>query len=110
MGFSSAIPARRTNLGWRHEGTSAAAACSRRGEPQPDHRGRMKLVVFGLTVSSSWGNGHATLWRGLISALAERGVTVEFFERDVDYYAGHRNLWELPGGRTLHLYTSWEEA
>lgn len=24
----------------------------------------MKIVVFGLTVSSSWGNGHATLWRG----------------------------------------------
>src|SRR5437764_243294 len=25
----------------------------------------MKIVVFGLTISSSWGNGHATLWRGL---------------------------------------------
>jgi hypothetical protein len=25
----------------------------------------MKLVIFGLTVSSSWGNGHATLWRAL---------------------------------------------
>ena len=31
----------------------------------------MKLVVFGLTVSSSWGNGHATLWRGLSRALAK---------------------------------------
>ena len=30
----------------------------------------MKLVVFGLTISSSWGNGHATLWRGLCRALA----------------------------------------
>jgi spore maturation protein CgeB len=43
----------------------------------------MKLVVFGLTVSSSWGNGHATLWRGLIAALERRGVRVVFFERDV---------------------------
>ena len=33
----------------------------------------MKIVVFGLTISSSWGNGHATLWRGLCRALARRG-------------------------------------
>ena len=48
------------------------------------HRERaLKLVVFGLTVSSSWGNGHATLWRGLCGALARRGNEVVFFERDV---------------------------
>ncbi len=34
----------------------------------------MKLVIFGLTVSSSWGNGHATLWRGLCAALARQGA------------------------------------
>ena len=34
----------------------------------------MKLVIFGLTISSSWGNGHATLWRGLIRALARNGA------------------------------------
>ncbi len=66
----------------------------------------MKLVLFGLTVSSSWGNGHATLWRGLCRALAARGHVVEFFERDVPYYAAHRDLHELPGGR-LHLYPDW---
>jgi spore maturation protein CgeB len=68
----------------------------------------MKLVVFGLTVSSSWGNGHATLWRGLCRALAERGHRVVFFERDVPYYAMNRDLWELPGGE-LRLYAAWEE-
>ena len=52
----------------------------------------MRLVVFGLTVSSSWGNGHATLWRGLWRALARRGHEVVFFERDVPYYADHRDL------------------
>ena len=57
----------------------------------------MKLVVFGLTVSSSWGNGHATLWRGLIKALVRRGHRVVFFERDVPYYAGARDLGEIPG-------------
>ncbi|HYC31469.1 MAG TPA: glycosyltransferase [Gemmatimonadales bacterium] len=69
----------------------------------------MKLVVFGLAVSSSWGNGHATLWRGLIRALARRGDTVTFFERDVPYYAAHRDLAELPCG-SLVLYASWTEA
>ena len=32
----------------------------------------MKLVIFGLTVTSSWGNGHATTWRGLLNGLAAR--------------------------------------
>ncbi|HET6228502.1 MAG TPA: glycosyltransferase [Longimicrobiaceae bacterium] len=67
----------------------------------------MKLVIFGLSVSSSWGNGHATLWRGLCRALAARGHDVVFFERDVPYYAAHRDLWELPGGE-LVLYPGWE--
>src|SRR5947209_3325429 len=66
----------------------------------------MKLVIFGLAVSSSWGNGHATLWRGLIRALGQRGHSVVFFERDVPYYAQHRDLDELPGGR-LCLYPDW---
>jgi spore maturation protein CgeB len=69
----------------------------------------MKLVVFGLSVSSSWGNGHATLWRGLIGALAALGHTVVFFERDVPYYAAHRDLDALPRGR-LVLYPTWDAA
>ena len=69
----------------------------------------MKLIVFGLTVSSSWGNGHATLWRGLIRALARRGWRVVFFERDVPYYAGARDLWVLEGGE-LVLYPDWDQV
>jgi spore maturation protein CgeB len=69
----------------------------------------MKIVVFGLTISSSWGNGHATLWRGLTRALAARGHRVVFFERDVPYYAMNRDLFEIPGGE-LVLYPSWEEV
>ncbi|HEY8570952.1 CgeB family protein [Phenylobacterium sp.] len=69
----------------------------------------MKLVIFGLTVSSSWGNGHATLWRGLIRALAARGAQVVFFERDVPYYARHRDLTALPGGE-LVLYRDWADV
>lgn len=66
----------------------------------------MKLVIFGLTVSSSWGNGHATLWRGLLGALARQGHSPTFFERDVHYYAAHRDLDALPG-TDLHLYGDW---
>jgi spore maturation protein CgeB len=69
----------------------------------------MNLVVFGLTVSSSWGNGHATLWRGLIRGLASLGHRVTFFERDVPYYAAHRDLHELPGCK-LVLYPGWSEV
>src|SRR5436190_10363004 len=69
----------------------------------------MKIVVFGLAISSSWGNGHATLWRGLCGALARRGHVVVFYERDVPYYAAHRDLWTLPGGE-LQLYASWDEV
>src|SRR4051812_32906658 len=70
----------------------------------------MKIVVFGLAISSSWGNGHATLWRGLCRALASRGHLVVFFERDVPYYASHRDLWHLPGGGRLHLYNAWDDV
>ncbi len=66
----------------------------------------MKIVVFGLTISSSWGNGHATLWRGLCRALARRGHHVVFYEQDVPYYAGNRDLHEVPGGE-LVLYDDW---
>jgi spore maturation protein CgeB len=68
----------------------------------------MKLVVFGLTVSSSWGNGHATLWRGLARAWVARGHELVFFERDVPYYAANRDLDRMPGGE-LVLYPSWDE-
>jgi spore maturation protein CgeB len=69
----------------------------------------MKLVIFGLTISSSWGNGHATIWRGLCRALSRRGTRIVFFERDVSYYSAHRDLSELPNGR-LELYADWESV
>jgi spore maturation protein CgeB len=68
----------------------------------------MKIVIFGLTISSSWGNGHATIWRGLLRELIRRGHDVVFFEQDVPYYAASRDLTELPGGRLL-LYGNWAD-
>ena len=69
----------------------------------------MKLVVFGLTISSSWGNGHATLLRALFRQLIARGHYIVFFERDVPYYAAHRDLHDLPGGKLI-LYSNWEDV
>jgi spore maturation protein CgeB len=69
----------------------------------------VKLVVFGLSVSSSWGNGHAIVWRGLIRALAKLGHRVVFFERDQPYYAAHRDLLELPDAELI-LYPNWEDV
>jgi spore maturation protein CgeB len=69
----------------------------------------MKIVVFGLTISSSWGNGHATLWRGLCRALARQGHRVIFFERDARWYASTRDLFEVPGGELI-LYSDWEDT
>jgi spore maturation protein CgeB len=69
----------------------------------------MKIVVFGLSISSSWANGHATLLRGLFKALVARGHRITFFERDTPYYAPHRDLSEMTG-ITLELYGDWEAA
>ncbi|MBX5483114.1 MAG: glycosyltransferase [Myxococcaceae bacterium] len=69
----------------------------------------MKLVVFGLTMSSSWGNGHATLWRALASALARDGHRLVFFEHDVPYYAQHRDLVRMDGVE-LVLYRSFDDV
>jgi spore maturation protein CgeB len=69
----------------------------------------VRIVVFGLSISSSWGNGHATLWRGLCRALRPRGHRVVFFERDVPYYAAHRDATELEGCE-LVLYSDWASA
>lgn len=51
-----------------------------------------RLVFIGLSLSSSWGNGHATTYRALLRALAARGHDILFLERDVPWYAAERDL------------------
>jgi len=65
----------------------------------------MKLVVLGLSLSSSWGNGHATTFRALLSAFAARGHEVLFLERDVPWYADNRDL-PNPSFCRLELYSN----
>lgn len=52
----------------------------------------MRLVVLGLSLSSAWGNGHATTYRALLKAFAARGHSILFLERDTPWYAAHRDL------------------
>ena len=52
----------------------------------------LDILVFGLSLSSSWGNGHATTYRGLVRGLSRLGHSVTFLERDVPWYAEHRDL------------------
>jgi spore maturation protein CgeB len=66
------------------------------------------VVILGLSVTSSWGNGHATTYRSLIQGLAARGHRILFLERDAPWYAGNRDEPNPPGART-ELYTSVEE-
>jgi spore maturation protein CgeB len=69
---------------------------------------RLRIVFLGLTITSSWGNGHATTYRGLVRELVGRGHDVLFLERDVPWYAENRDLPHPPYGRT-ELYRSLPE-
>jgi spore maturation protein CgeB len=68
----------------------------------------MRIVFCGLSITSSWGNGHATNYRALVRELTGRGHEVLFLERDMPWYAAQRDLPEPPWGRT-ELYGSLEE-
>src|SRR3954453_11857675 len=60
----------------------------------------LDIVILGLTITSSWGNGHATTYRGLVRELTRRGHTVLFLERDKPWYADNRDMPTPPFGRT----------
>ncbi len=70
--------------------------------------GSLEIVILGLSITSSWGNGHATTYRGLVRELAARGHRVLFLERDAPWYAEHRDLVQPAHSRVV-LYSSLEE-
>ncbi len=67
----------------------------------------LDIVIIGLSITSSWGNGHATTFRGLIRELNKKGHRVTFLERDVPWYVSHRDLPHPPFCKTI-LYNSLE--
>jgi spore maturation protein CgeB len=68
----------------------------------------LRIVVIGLSITSSWGNGHATTYRSLLRELAERGHDITFVERDVPWYAQHRDVTDVPYAR-IALYATLDE-
>ncbi len=69
---------------------------------------RLNCVFLGLSITSTWGNGHATTYRGLLKELSRRGHACTFLERDVPWYAENREFEELPYC-SLALYGSLDE-
>jgi spore maturation protein CgeB len=69
---------------------------------------RLTVACLGLSITSSWGNGHATTYRSLLRALADRGHEVTFLERDVPWYADNRDLPIAPYAR-IELYYGVED-
>lgn len=68
----------------------------------------LKIVILGLSITSSWGNGHATTYRSLVRELSARGHCVLFLERDTPWYSANRDLPKPPYGKTA-LYQSLED-
>jgi spore maturation protein CgeB len=68
----------------------------------------MKIVLYGLTITSSWGNGHATTYRSLLKALHGRGHQIHFIEKDVEWYRSNRDLPE-PSFCSVQLYEQWDK-
>src|SRR5205814_4420874 len=68
----------------------------------------MKIVICGLAITSSWGNGHATTYRALSRALHARGHQIVFFERDLEWYASNRDMPEPPFC-TVDIYERWQD-
>src|SRR5690349_16032711 len=66
------------------------------------------IIVLGLSITSSWGNGHATTWRSLIKGLSARGRRVLFLERDQASYAANRDVYMLPHCE-IRLYADVDE-
>ncbi len=66
----------------------------------------MRIVVYGLSVTSSWGNGHATTYRSLLRALNRRGHVITFVEKDVEWYRNHRDM-PAPEFCEVVLYEDW---
>jgi len=52
----------------------------------------MKIVIYGLAITSSWGNGHATTYRSLCKALARRGHQIHFVEKNLEWFRDNRDM------------------
>lgn len=98
----SPVPNRGTDL------SSLLPKSSSRRHAAVSSRKRLKIVIIGLSITSSWGNRHAATYRGLVRELTSRGHDVLFLERDAELFASNRDLPNPPYGRT-ELYTDFAD-
>ena len=70
----------------------------------------MRLVVVGLSLASSWGNGHATTYRALLGAFAARGHEVLFLEREAPWYAATTATCRSPASAASPSTTAWRRS
>ena len=68
----------------------------------------LRIVILGLSITSSWGNGHATTYRGLVKEIRRLGHSVTFLERDVPWYAAHRDTLTPSMGKVF-LYDGLDD-
>lgn len=66
----------------------------------------MKIVIFGLSITSAWGNGHATTFRSLARSLHARGHRIVFFEKDLEWYASNRDMPQPPFCE-MRIFQDW---
>lgn len=64
----------------------------------------LRIAFFGSSLLSSFWNGAATYYRGLVRALDRRGHRVTFYEPDAFRRQAHRDLVELPGWAHVVVY------
>jgi spore maturation protein CgeB len=69
----------------------------------------MRITIFGLSVTSSWGNGHATTFRALCRALHQRGHRIVFFEHNLEWYENNRDMPEPPFCE-VKLFEDWQQV
>ncbi|HEY0566297.1 MAG TPA: glycosyltransferase, partial [Terriglobales bacterium] len=67
----------------------------------------MKIVILGLSITSAWGNGHATTFRALCRALHQRGHRIVFFEKNVEWYQNNRDM-PHPDFCDVRLFDDWQ--
>lgn len=67
----------------------------------------MKIIFFGLSITSAWGNGHATTFRALLRGLHARGHDITFYEKNLNWYAKNRDL-PAPDFCKVRIFESWD--
>jgi spore maturation protein CgeB len=68
----------------------------------------LRIAMFGSSLVSSYWNGAATYYRGIVSALAARGHCITFYEPDIYERQSHRDIPDPPWAE-VKVYAGHDE-